>query len=152
MNVLASPLVPNSPLTPKSQSLTWPSLHKRILDGLMSEWISGHPVPGGSKQTSMDNLPAVKIGKAVQDTLGNFSKDFLAGPASELLDFLVYAIQASSRTELHSNRYRTGRLVHKSAVVAADMIRGAIFIKIELPDDLLLHVGVRIRRNNLLEN
>ena len=36
MKVLASPLVPNSPDTPKSQSLTWPERLRRMFDGLMS--------------------------------------------------------------------------------------------------------------------
>ena len=41
MKVLASPLVPNSPLTPKSQSLTCPERLRRMLEGLMSRgWVS----------------------------------------------------------------------------------------------------------------
>ena len=36
MKVLASPLVPNSPLTPKSQRRTWPDRVRRMLEGLMS--------------------------------------------------------------------------------------------------------------------
>ncbi len=36
MKVLASPLVPNSPLTPKSQRRTWPERVRRMLEGLMS--------------------------------------------------------------------------------------------------------------------
>lgn len=36
MKVFASPFVPNSPETPKSQSLTWPLRQRRILEGLMS--------------------------------------------------------------------------------------------------------------------
>lgn len=36
MKVLASPFVPNSPLTPKSHRRTWPERVRRMLEGLMS--------------------------------------------------------------------------------------------------------------------
>lgn len=50
MKVFASPLVPNSPLTPKSQSLTWPSRHSRMLEGLISvSGISSCRVLSGGK-------------------------------------------------------------------------------------------------------
>lgn len=64
MNVLASPLVPNSPLTPKSQSFTWPLRHSKILDGLISanRQSQGQTTPFlGIQVTSMDDLPAVEI-------------------------------------------------------------------------------------------
>lgn len=52
MKVLASPFVPNSPLTPKSQSFTWPLRHRRMLEGLMSACVSDK-----SSQNEVSSLP-----------------------------------------------------------------------------------------------
>jgi hypothetical protein len=115
----------------------------------MSGRISDYPALWTMEYTSVNDFPAVKISQAVQNAFCNLPQDFLAGPAPEFLDFLVNTIQASSRAEFHGDRNRAGRLVHKSAVVATDMIRGAVFIKIEFSDNLLLHVGVGVCRDNL---
>lgn len=60
MKVLASPLVPNSPLTPKSQSRTWPERVRRILDGLISGGFQRSlRVSNFGIFTSVDDLSAV---------------------------------------------------------------------------------------------
>lgn len=115
----------------------------------MSGRISDYPALWTIEYTSVNDFPAVKISQAVQNAFCNLPQDFLAGPAPEFLDFLVNTVQASSRAEFHGDRNRAGRLVHKSTVVATDMIRGAVFIKIEFSDNLLLHVGVGVCRDNL---
>ena len=61
MKVLASPFVPNSPDTPKSQSLTWPERLRRMLDGLMSKLALASSIPSRDELTSVYDLPAVEI-------------------------------------------------------------------------------------------
>ena len=61
INVLASPFVPNSPLTPKSQRRTWPERVRRMLEGLMSdenehEHELGQEPSRSEMHTSVDNL------------------------------------------------------------------------------------------------
>ena len=96
MNVLASPRVPNSPLTPKSQSLTRPERVRRILEGLISiggSFSSVNMVGRRTGQcTSVDDLATVEISQAAEDTFSNFTQDFLSNPASELLDFSVNGV------------------------------------------------------------
>ena len=62
INVLASPFVPNSPLTPKSQRRTWPERVRRMLEGLMSdesEHKLGQEPSKSEMHTSVDNLSAM---------------------------------------------------------------------------------------------
>ena len=77
--------------------------------------------PGAGMRTSMDDLPAVQVGQAIQHALGNFSENLFSSPSSELLDFLVDTVQASTLAELHGNGNRARRLIHKSSVVATNV-------------------------------
>lgn len=104
---------------------------------------------GVSNFTSMDDLPAVQVGQAVQHALCNLSKDLLSSSASKLLDFLVDTVQASALAELHCDRDRARRLVHEGSVVAANVLRCAVFVEVELANDLLLHIWIGICGNNL---
>lgn len=100
----------------------------------------------------MNDLPAVQIGQAVKHALCDLSKDFLSRAPSQLLDFLVDTVQASALTELHCDRDRSRRLVHEGTVVAADMFRCAVFVEVELADDLFLHIGVGICCDDLKQS
>ena len=126
MNVLASPLVPNSPLTPKSQSFTWPLRHSKMLDGLISAQPSvtgtDHSDSLGVQGTSMDDLPAVEVCQTVQDSFSNLAQDLLACPSAQLLYLSVDAIQAAPLAKLHGDRYCASRFVHKRTVVTANML------------------------------
>jgi hypothetical protein len=107
MKVFASPLVPNSPLTPKSQSLTWPARHRRMLEGLISNLVLAFVQSRLDKEhrhTSVNDLAAVKIGETVQHTFGNLSKDLFSRPTTKLLDFFVNTIKTSTFAEFHSDR------------------------------------------------
>lgn len=156
MNVLASPLVPNSPLTPKSQSFTCPSRHKRIFDGLMSAANQSVSNPNWAgmidvrkTHTSMDDFPAVEIRQSVKYSFGHLTQYLLPGTTAQLLDFLVYTVQTASFTEFHCDRNGARGLVHERAVVTADMVGRTVFIEIKLSNDLLLHIGIGVRRDDL---
>lgn len=92
----------------------------------------------------MYDLSAMEISESVQDSFRYFSKHLLSCSSTELLDLLIYAVQAAAFTEFHCDRYRTSRLVHKRTIVTANVLRGAILIKVEFSNDLLLHVWIWI--------
>lgn len=155
MKVLASPLVPNSPLTPKSQSLTWPLRHSRMLEGLMSDEGVSHairPNPGKRKTrmlTSMDDFPAVQVSQTIQHAVSNLGEDLLARSATKFLDFLVDTIKTSTLAKLHGDGDSARGLVHEGTVVATDMIGRAVLVEIELANNLLFHVRVRVCSDDL---
>lgn len=97
----------------------------------------------------MNDLPAVEVGQPVEHALCDFPKDFLSRAPAQLLDFLVDTVQASALTELHCDRDRARRFVHEGTVVATDVLRCAVFVEVELADDLFLHIGVGICCDNL---
>lgn len=97
----------------------------------------------------MDDLPAVEIGQTIQDSFRNLPQNLLARAATKLLHLLVDAVQASSFTELHGNRDGPCGFVHERTVVAADMLRGAVFVEIQFPDDLLLDIRIWIGGDDL---
>ena len=102
MKVLASPLVPNSPDTPKSQSLTCPLRQRRTLEGLMSDIVSEiRPIPLAERLTSVYDLSAVQVRQAVQHTFSDLAQDLLARSSTQFLDLAVNAVQAASFAELH---------------------------------------------------
>lgn len=100
----------------------------------------------------MDDLPAVQVGQPVEHALRDLSKDLLSSAPSQLLDFLVDTVQASALTKLHCDRDRARRLVHEGTVVAADVLRCAVFVEVELADDLFLHIGVGVCCDDLRAN
>ena len=85
----------------------------------------------------------------MQDALCYLAQHLLSGPTAELLDFTIDAVQAPSFAELHGDGYRTRRLVHESAIVLADIVGRAVFIKFELAEDLLLDVWIWTCGNDL---
>ena len=97
----------------------------------------------------MDNLATMQIGETIEHTVGNFSQHFFSGAPSKLLDFLVDTVETTAFAELHSDGNGTGRLVHERTVIAADVVRGAVFVEIELTHDLLLHIWIRVCCYNL---
>lgn len=97
----------------------------------------------------MDDLPAVKICQAMQDSLGDLSKHFLARTSTELLDLFVYTIQRAAFAEFHGNRDCGGGLVHEGAIVLADVFRGAVLVELEFSQNLFLDIWVRTGGDDL---
>lgn len=97
----------------------------------------------------MDDFSAVKVGQAVQNALCNLPQDLFSCSTTQFPNLLVYTVQTSSLTKLHRYRYRTRRLIHEGTVVAADMVRCAVLIEVEFSNNLLLHIGIWICRDNL---
>lgn len=150
MKVFASPLVPNSPLTPKSQRRTWPDRVIRIFEGLMSGCGVSH-LSGGcnGSHASVYNLAAMEIGQAIQDALCYFAQDLFARPATELLDLSVNAIQAAAFAVFHSDGDCTTGIIHERPVVLTNMLRRAIFVEGQFSDYLFLDIWVGVGRNYL---
>ena len=91
----------------------------------------------------------MEICQPVQNTLSNLAQDLLSSPPTEFFHFLVYTVETATLAEFHGDGYRTSRLIHESAIVATDMLRGTILVEIELAHNLLLHVRVRVRSDDL---
>lgn len=118
------------------------------MDGLMSV-CQFNSISSVKRRTSVDDLPAMKICQPVQNTLCYLAQDFLSRPSAELLDFLVYTVETAALAKLHGNGYRPSRLIHEGTVVATDMLRGTILVEIELAHNLLLHIWVGVRSDDL---
>lgn len=97
----------------------------------------------------MDDLPAVKVGQSIQDALSHLPKCLLPSPAFEFLDLLVNTVKTPSFAELHGNGDSAGGFVHERPVIAAYVLRGAVFIKVELTNDLLLDIGIWVCSDDL---
>ena len=98
----------------------------------------------------MDDFSAVEIRQPVQYPFGHLAQHLLSGSTTQFLNFLVYTVQTTSFAEFHCDRDRTRRLVHERAVVTADMVGCTVFVEIKLSNDLLLHVRVGVRRDDLV--
>ena len=127
-----------------------------MLEGLMSdEGVVSHairPNPGKRKTrmlTSMDDFPAVQVSQTIQYAVGNLGEDLLARSATKFLDFLVDTIQTSTLAKLHGDGDSARGLVHEGSVVATDMIGRAVLVEIELANNLLFHVRVRVCSDDL---
>lgn len=99
--------------------------------------------------TSVNDLPAVEVGQSVKHALCNFAKDLLSSSSSKLLDLLVDTVETATFAELHSNRNGARGLVHKGAIVAANMIRRTVLVEVEFANNLLFDVGVGVCGDNL---
>jgi len=97
----------------------------------------------------MDNAAAVKVRETAQDTFRHLSEDLFSCPAAQALNLLIDAIQRASLAKLHSNEDASGRSIDKGAIVATDMLGCTALVEIELSDDLLLNIGVRVRGDDL---
>lgn len=91
----------------------------------------------------MNDLSAVEVCQAVQNALGDFPKDLLACAAAEFLDFAVDAVERAAFAEFHDDADGAANVV-ELAVVLANMLAGAFFVKGEFALDLLFHVGVGV--------
>jgi hypothetical protein len=97
----------------------------------------------------MNDLATVEIGQSVQDTFSDLAENLLSSATSKLFDFFVNAVETTTFAELHGNGDCTGRLVHESTIVATDVVGGAIFVEVELTNNLFLDVGVGVCSNDL---
>lgn len=98
----------------------------------------------------MDDLLAVKIGQAVQNTFGDLAEDFLAGSSAKFLDFAVDGVEGAAFAELHRNADGCCGRLDESAVVAADVLTGAVFVEAEFSDNLFLDVRVGVGGDDLM--
>ena len=57
------------------------------------------------KRTSVDDLAAVEVGEAVEDSFPDFAKHFLSDSAAELLDLSVDAVETSALAVFHRYGY-----------------------------------------------
>lgn len=55
--------------------------------------------------TSVDDLLAVEIGQAIQDTFCHFPEYLLTGPTAEFLDFSIDTVETASFAVFHCYRY-----------------------------------------------
>ena len=99
--------------------------------------------------TTVDDLLAVEVGQPPENAFGHLAEDLLARASAELLDLLVDAVQTAALAVFHRYRDGAGGMVDKSPVVATDVLRGTVPIEVEFSHDLLLHVGIRVGRDDL---
>ena len=97
----------------------------------------------------MNDLSAVEIGQPIQDTFCDLAKDLLSSATSKLFDLFVDAVQTSTFTKLHGDRDGASGFVHESTIVTADVVRSAVFVEVELTNDLFLDIRVGVRSNDL---
>ena len=98
---------------------------------------------------AVDDLLGVEVRQAVEHALGDLPQDLLAGSTAETLDLLVDAVQRPTLAELHGDGDGGGRRVDKSAVIAADVLRGTSLVEAQLADDLPLGVRIGVRCDDL---
>lgn len=99
---------------------------------------------------SMDDLFAVEVREAIQDSFGDLAKYFLAGSSAELLDFAVDGVERSAFTEFHGDADGCCGWLNEGAVVAANVVAGTVFVEAELADDLFLDVWVWVGCDDLI--
>ena len=97
----------------------------------------------------MDDLPTMQVCQPIKHAVSNFPQHLFSRSPSKFLNLLVNAVEATAFTELHRDGDCPRRPIHESAIITANMIGRTILVEIELANDLLLHVGVRIRRDDL---
>lgn len=98
---------------------------------------------------AVDDLLAMQISQTVEDALCDLPKDFLAGPAAELLDFAVDGVEGTAFAELHGDGDGGCGGLDEGAVVEADVFAGAVFVEVEFADDLPLDVWVWVCGDDL---
>ena len=97
----------------------------------------------------MDDIFTVQVSQPIQHTLGDFAKDLLACSTAKLLDLTIHAIEAPTFTEFHGDGDGPSLVVYKGAIISTDVFRRTIFIKIQLSNNLLFDVRVRVGSNDL---
>lgn len=95
-----------------------------------------------SRLTSVDDIMAVEVCQPMKDTFGNFAQDFLPGSATELLHFLVHAVETLTFTEFHSYGDGTRGFVHECTIVLANVFGRAFFVELEFSQNLFLDIWV----------
>lgn len=93
----------------------------------------------------------MQIGQAAKHAFGDFSQNLFACPATELLDLFVHFVEAATLTKLHGNTDCARRSVHESTIVSANIFRAAVFVEVELAEDLFFYCGIWIRSDDLLK-
>lgn len=97
----------------------------------------------------MDDLLAVEVGEAVQDTLSYLAQDLLTSPTTKLLDFSVNAVKGTTFAEFHGNADGGGRRLHKRTIVSTNMITSTILIESQFSHNLLLDIWIWVGRDDL---
>lgn len=89
----------------------------------------------------MNNFSSTQICQSLQNTLRNFSQDFFACSAAELLDFPVYTVQAATLAELHGDGYCARGNILEGTVIFANIRGRAFTIEVEFTEDLFSNLG-----------
>ena len=106
---------------------------------------------GKRARTSVDDLLAVQVGQPVEDAFGDLPEHLFPDPTAKFLDFTVDTVQAAAFAVLHCDRDHAGGGVAERTVIPADVLRGNFAVEVELATDLLLHVWVGVRGDDLKE-
>ena len=92
----------------------------------------------------------VQIRQAMQHALGDLTQHLFARPAAQPLHLPVNGVEGTALAILHDNGCRAMEV--EGAVVLANVLRRALLVEREFAQDLLLHVWVRIGRDDLSES
>lgn len=109
---------------------------------------TAHPRGGLEQHTSVDDLAAMEIGQAIQDSFSYFSQHLFPCSTAKLFDFSINTIETATFTVFHRNGYGATRII-KSAIVFANMLISTLLIEGQFALDLLLNVWIRICCDNL---
>jgi hypothetical protein len=97
----------------------------------------------------VNDLSAVKIAQAIENSFGDLAQNLFAGSSAEFSDFSVDAVQAAALAELHSNGDGAGGLIHERTIVKTDVFGSAVLVEVEFSDDLFLDIGIGVGRDDL---